>query len=677
MARKTNKASSEQVARFLHALPMFERVAARSRAFQRFLAQVRVLHLEKGALLYKAGESPTALFVVREGEVHIVQRGAESRLVGIHGRGSLFGEVSLLTGEPHSSHAVASLDSSICCIPGDALLELMAAEPSVGRAMAELLSERLRQNLQEEPSESPARMHALFYPENPRRGSEFAAALAGAIAQQSPGPCLVISFNPASMFRHAERPSILDILSRWPDISIWQMIELMDLPDAYDVLDACIPESSAADQDRIAAMMPDLLGRLRKYYAVILVEAGRETDNPALARALSQCDRVVLFRTPRADSRDAGRWKEIAAFCDELTEDFFEQAIPVTDDYHGASARGMRIVNPNSALFRNHMLLRSLGSGPVDRNYERGFQAGVNRLARRLSGASRALCLGGGGARAFAEVGVLEVLEQEGIDFDAVAGVSMGAVIGAAYAQGRDASEIAYLIRQIIPDSKKIFDKTVPLVSFFRGRRLNRAVLAAFGDARFEDLELPFFCNASDLDSGQTVVFESGYLSTAVRASVSLPGIFPPFKLGGYSLVDGGVLNNLPGDVLRDKGYHRVLGVNVTPLEDPRSAQTKVLEREGSLWDRVKDYFSLPPILTIIQRSIAIQGIELMKFRIADFDYVLHPDIRAFDLFDFDQRERIIDIGRQCARENLQGLREMIYRPGRAGGAPSATRPPK
>ncbi|MEQ9364352.1 MAG: patatin-like phospholipase family protein, partial [Leptospirales bacterium] len=314
-------------------------------------------------------------------------------------------------------------------------------------------------------------------------------------------------------------------------------------------------------------------------------------------------------------------------------------------------------------LYRQHLQLACVSGEPAHRVQERSFQIGINRLARRLSGTSRGLALGGGGARAFAHIGVIEVLDQEGIDFDAVAGTSMGAVVGCAYAMGRDASQIAYLVKEIIPDSKAIFDKGLPLVSFFRGRKLNHAIQAAFGDTRFSDLQIPFFCNAADLNTAQSVIFESGYVSTAIRASVSLPGVFPPVQLDPYDLVDGGILNNLPGSVLRDKGYHRIIGVNVTPIEDHRSARTQVEDRRGRLFEKIRDYFTLPPILKIIYRSTTIQGIELLKFRMQKFDYIFHPPIGDYDIFDFHRRDEIIESGRRAAREHLQEIKDSLYRP--------------
>ncbi len=430
----------------------------------------------------------------------------------------------------------------------------------------------------------------------------------------------------------------------------------------FDTLNATPCLADPAKGERLARLAADLLGRLRQYYSLILVDAGDLTDSPALERFVSQSDHVVLTRSPYAG--ESGRWREVSAFCTESSEEFFDRVLVITDDDEsdGAAAQSF---NANSALYRNHLFLRSSSGVPPHLNTERGFHTGINRIARRLSGASRALCLGGGGARAFAHIGVLEVFEQEGVDFDAVIGVSMGAVIAAGYARGLDSAELSALIKQTIPNADSVLDKTVPLVSFFRGRRLARAILRGFGDLRFEDLEIPFLCNAVDLDSGATVVFDRGFLATAIRASVSLPGVFPPMRLDGRSLVDGGVLNNLPGNVLRERGYHRIVGVTVTPTEDRRASRTRIEDRRGGVLQRVRDYVALPPILKIISRSIAVQGTELMKLRMEDFDYVLSPNINAYDVFDFHLLDEIVESGRRAAHDHIHEMKEALQR-GRA-----------
>lgn len=655
---------------FLRAQSVFDKIGHDSVAFKKFITEITLSQFEKGEVLYRAGEESNMVYLVRDGEVQLSQKKPEGqeRITAIHGRGSMFSEVSFLNGEAHGTTARVVLDSSIYCIPGKSLLKLMEAEPSVGPAIARLVSYRLhRARHKDYEHEYPARVHTLFYPENPHRSSQLAGLLAAALVPENPGPVLLLSMSQASLFKEDIFPALGDILNNWPQVRLGEILaRARHSQDGFDILVGTEIHDPDFNVEEVARIIPALLGRLKKYYATILVDAGRHVENPALARILSQSDRVVLIRDPYHADRDDLRWKEVTAFCTEHVDDFFQRVVTVCDEGGGRVGGDTEDtwagVNPLSALYRNHFRLRSLQDNIEEVRRERIFNAGLNRLARNLSETSRGIVLGGGGARACAHIGVLDVLDASGIDFDVVAGTSMGAVIGAGFAAGYDANQLSTMVSEIIPDSDAILDKGWPIVAFFRGRKLNQALYKAFGDMRFSDLEIPFYCNGTDLDSATSLVFEKGYLATALRASVSLPGVYPPFKMGQYRVVDGGVINNMPGDILRDRGYNRIIGVNVSPLQDPRAAETRVKDREGGIIARVKDYFSLPPILKIINRAIAIQGNELLKFRMDDFDFVFHPDVNDWDVFDFRSREAITDAGRRAAEEHLSEIKASLYR---------------
>lgn len=659
-------------ARFLHAQPMFRRVSTRSHAFQRFLTSIRLERFERGSAIYLSGAASEQLYVVRDGEVHIRRNvpGDAPRVIGIHGSGSLFGEVSLLTGEAHSSDAVAALDSSVYCIPGGAFQELMELEPGVAAALAETLSRRLGRSLNSAGEESPARLFALFHPTDPTRGADLSRSLAEAIARENPGPALLFSLNEFAAHSSSADDILLQILAGWPRINIWEMVRLMGWQDQpYDALyggaifrapgapgGAASSARALPDLDALVKLTPDLLGRLRKYYAVILFDCGRRTDHPIIQRIVSQCDEILVARPAAgagAGGADALRFRDAVRDLRACADRFELRSALITE---GEAVLAL----PDEDVWTRRIVL----SDPGRRAQESGAQSRpdrrLQRLARRLSGAARGLCLGGGGARALAHIGVLQVFEEAGLEFDAAAGASMGAVIATAYAMELDAAEIARLVAAVIPDSDAILDKALPLVSFFRGRKLSRALLRGFGDLRFEDLDLPLFINSSDLDTGQVIVFDRGFVATALRASVTLPGVFPPVRLGPYNLVDGGVLNNLPGSALRKNGMQRVLGVNVTPLEDRRAAAVDIQARSGGVLARLKDYLSLPPILKIVSRSIAIQGQELLRFRLEDFDAIIHPAVQGFDIFDFHRREEIIAAGRRAAEAQLDEIKDAL-----------------
>ena len=195
-----------------------------------------------------------------------------------------------------------------------------------------------------------------------------------------------------------------------------------------------------------------------------------------------------------------------------------------------------------------------------------GDQTHMQRLARRLAGRALGLVLSGGGARGFAHVGVLRAMEELGIEIDLIGGTSMGALVGGQYARGLGLHESLELNRRFA-NPKQLFDYTLPLTSLMASRKLTRVMMGTYGDVRIEDLWRPFFCVSSNLTRAEAIIHRSGPLWEAVRASIAIPGIFTPILRGGDVLVDGGVMNNFPVDVMvRLCEGGPVIGSNVCPL---------------------------------------------------------------------------------------------------------------
>ncbi len=184
-------------------------------------------------------------------------------------------------------------------------------------------------------------------------------------------------------------------------------------------------------------------------------------------------------------------------------------------------------------------------------------------MARKKIG----IALGGGAARGLAHIGVLEIIEKEGIDIDFVAGTSAGAVIGALHASGMNAADMKHLILGF--DWKKrgqLVDFTIPHTGFITGERLKHEIQKVIGgDIEFKDLTKPFACVACDLMTGEEIVMNKGSVADAVRASISIPVVFQAIKHKGRYLVDGGLVNQVPVNVVKAMGADYVIAVNVVP----------------------------------------------------------------------------------------------------------------
>lgn len=230
------------------------------------------------------------------------------------------------------------------------------------------------------------------------------------------------------------------------------------------------------------------------------------------------------------------------------------------------------------------------------------------------------LVLSGGGARGFAHIGVLRVLEREGAKFDAIAGTSMGAIIGALYASGRRADEIYEITREI--GWRDVIDISLR-TGVLKGDRL-QALLEELLPATFEELETPLAIVTTDIESGEEVLHTEGDLVLAVRASSSFPGAFEPIHIGGRTLADGGIVNNLPMGAATVLGANRTIASDVTP---PRQSVYLTPDEEGSWWERMVATVKLErrnPMAQMLLRSS-----DIMQSILVDIRASIHPaDLR-------------------------------------------------
>lgn len=199
------------------------------------------------------------------------------------------------------------------------------------------------------------------------------------------------------------------------------------------------------------------------------------------------------------------------------------------------------------------------------------------------------LALGGGAARGAAHVGVIQVLEREGITVDCVAGTSVGSVVGAAYAAGLRSDQLLDIARQL--RWRHIARPVWPRYGYVSFAGLEKTLVRTLGDLTFADLRLPFACVAWDLETCRPVVLREGRLAPAVRASSSIPGAVAPIEIGGRLLADGGVVNNLPISVVRELGADIVIAVSLHgPLgRRPRNRREILLSSFETLFAHAGD----------------------------------------------------------------------------------------
>lgn len=280
-------------------------------------------------------------------------------------------------------------------------------------------------------------------------------------------------------------------------------------------------------------------------------------------------------------------------------------------------------------------------------------------------GAKTGYALGGGGARGLSHIGVLKVLEEHGIYPDVIAGTSIGALVGALYASGLRAADIERALRLDLRRLAMLADVTLPLSGLVRGNRVTAALESVLGRLTFEDLKIPFACVATDIIRGQEITIRSGPVITAVRASISVPGIFTPVKVRGRYLVDGGLVNMVPVSTCREMGAGYVVGVNVIPdpaglihpggigdegREEEPEAGARGSRRRGS--KRVKP--GAPNLVKVLIQSLYIPGHRIAMENLQAADLAISPEVGDIGFFQFDRQVEAVEAGEKAARRVLE-----------------------
>lgn len=291
-------------------------------------------------------------------------------------------------------------------------------------------------------------------------------------------------------------------------------------------------------------------------------------------------------------------------------------------------------------------------------------RADAGRLIRRLTGSAIGLALSGGGARGYVHLGLIRALEELDIPVDMVIGTSMGALVGGVYAHTLNFAD-CYSTAARFGDPKLLLDKTLPLVALAESRNVTEAMQSMFGDTLIEDLWIPFACVSANLTRAEPMVHDRGPLWQAVRASTAIPGIFTPVSLDGDVLVDGGIMNNYPVDLLRDRiGTGLVIGSNA---ENSSRGTTYDFGPSVSGWHLLLDRFRprsarkrYPSILSTLMRATSVSSKYLGAAADALTDVGLRYPVQDFGNLEFDRYAELSEVGYRTALPVLEAWQARI-----------------
>jgi NTE family protein len=585
-------------ANLLAAVPLFAGLSDELRCS--LAARSQIVHLSAGEWLFQQGEQADALYVVRSGRLEVLQERAlgkqehdRERPLGEHehvrelGPGSVVGELAPLSGARRSASVRCRRDAELLRLGRAELDGLLESTPGFAAGVSRALARQLQASrmLDSEP-----------------------AGAASTIA--------VLALTPAAA-RAGVEPLLLRELGRLCRVARLDRATLLDRATARTLQGEAEPGVALARA----------LDRLERDHELVLLFAG--ADEQAWAKAcLAQADRTLLLISDPPSANGPGL--EGLASCD----------VPPASGFRRAGLEGCDVLllepadGPGIAE-----LLELLAPRSTQRVARASFEDDVARVARRLAHRSVGLVLSGGGARAFAQIGVIEELLAAGVVIDRVGGTSMGAFIGALLAQGLDAAEIDARCYEEWVRGSPLGDYRLPRHALLGGRRL-RAMLERNLPGLIEDLPRCYYCISVDLIANELVVQRRGGLADAVAASMALPGVLPPVVAGQRLLVDGAVLDGLPVSVMAGEAEGPIIACDVTERKLRREPQGEAPR--------------LPALIDMLANLAFLVTADTAEQAGRHADLLIVPDHDSVGALEFHMLDTLRDAGRRAAHEALE-----------------------
>jgi NTE family protein len=616
-----------------------------------------------GETILEWGESGDCLFIVQSGlvTVSIPERG-NHRLLAQLGPGQIFGEMALLTGQPRSAQVRAAVDSVVLSLSISSFFSVAGRSPmmllNIGRVLASRLGHMTRAATQREWRA----VTVLVGTSSQLIGSLIATNLTAALAVVSGRRALLLDPPGSQTARLPGRqyaPGLGDLsageqtLLHLSQLQVGPVsMHLVSLPDA-SLNDPATSELLARGVSRLARAVEfpvlNLVGAPRESLEqlvplanrVYLVATTQELASPECRALLQTCARL------KSSSAEFGY---VGLLAGDATPTSARQRADATFE----ASDCVFLPSPAELLATGQTtelpLTIAAPRSPVGRE--------LTRLARSVAGLRIGLALGSGAAKGVAHVGVLAALDRLGVPIDVVTGTSIGALVGAGVAMGMDRPQIAEAMDRLVDLWGEALRPTLPRFSLISPRGLERIVYELAGDVRCEELPLPFGAVATDLLTGRSVHIRQGPVAQAVRASISIPLVFPPVFAGGCVLTDGFVTNPVPAQFARELGADIVLASSLSRREDDPSQAA--LEFVEAVDDQTSRRVSSPNILETYLRCAEIMMAGRSEHDCIAADLTFRPRLPQMSWKEFQSGGIPMRAGEIAVEEALADLRELL-----------------
>lgn len=624
--------------------------------------KTRLVEYKRGDIVYEEGKPTEAFYVIVSGRFRVFQntRGEDDKTLTYLYRGDYFGESSLLTGQLHSASVEARSDGLLLRLDKDDFLKVLSGIPALSIHLSRTLGHRLTKIEGPGGKKQEVKVAAIYSTVSPPDSFRFVLDLATNLIRETKTRVIFIDFFTDTQSGMTEdfqpKPQIALSLNKvTPSRESDLKPSMVDCAAGFQYLPVML-EKGDDGQRNLSALLTFLSYR----FDFLLIRLAHGVSAPSF-QALKQADTVYLLLDAASSGAKSG------LLIRELEQTF------------GFTKNEIKVVVSEGVSLGSTNVFQVLPSRNKD---SERYYSTMRFITKELAGTLVGLALGSGAAYGLSHIGVLRVLEKENIPIDVLAGSSMGALIAAFWAAGFKANDLENIALSL--DRKSAFFKLVGFDDlslahrgFFHGRNIIRYMESFLGDKTFQDLQVPVKIVATSLTTSQQVVFETGRVVDALRASISIPGIFRPFHWRGELLIDGGILNPLPVDTLAKMGVKKIIAVNVLMGPEDRVQRIRIqtekrrrLYKERSkndLWrwmvapvlNKLNSHFS-DNIFNVIMNTIQFMEYEIAEVAAQEADVLIEPIVHEGHWAEFYQAKKFIKAGEQQTLEQINEIKRMM-----------------
>ena len=606
----------------------------------------------KGTTIFREGEEGDTFCVVVSGELEVWSGGDDPQLLNRLGPGEVLGEMALLSEGTRTATVKAARLAELLELDRDSFNRFFAGNAKVLSFFSTLLTRRLAAAHRGEVRRRPQTVVTVSALPGLKGKSLVAGALAALLREYAAADVLLVRARPVSTgTHHGQAPLALSEADQVPADQIRSAIQ--DKRGQGATLDVVVGAESPQD---VVRGFDTMVTKLKAAFPFVVIDLG---DRPA---SLAECAREVA----------------------DVSVEIVNHADAGEDPSARRSPRVYRVVNlinpASQAISIKHCepfvipedpgLPPKPGAAQVSylrANPRAPASPPLRRLARKILGMTVGVAVGGGAAFGVGHVGLLNVFEDNDIPVDLIAGTSMGSIIAAGFAAGISPKEMLKNSARLgnKPTTLSALDFTLTGPGLLAGNRVI-AIFAPFLGSieRFDQLCFPCQVVATDIETGEHVSIGDGSIVDACRASCSVPLLWVPVRRGDRTLVDGGLVDPVPVEVVREMGADLCIGVNAVPA--PEKGVTNALTR---LWRRVNalnplsyvgESRHLPNTMDVFMNTIQILEHELGKFKAISADVTITPNLNEFTWIEFYKTEGLIERGAEAAEKALPQIKRLL-----------------